>query len=106
LLVSLNFLQTHNDVIQDLCKQYNVKSLQAFGSVITDHLGNDSDIDLLVDFEDSDPLDYSEKYFGLKFQLEAILKRNVDLLEHRALSNHFLRNQIERTAVLVYGAKN
>jgi len=80
-----------------------VNSLFAFGSVTTDKFRPDSDIDLVVDIDDNDPFSYSDKYFNLKFQLEDILKRQFDLLEQKAIRNKFLKNENDRTKVLIYG---
>lgn len=96
-------LTTYNKQIQRLCNLYNVKTLFAFGSITTDKYRPDSDIDLIVDIESNDPFDYSDKYFNLKFQLEDLLHRQIDLLEDKALRNPYLRQQIDKTKVLVYG---
>lgn len=63
----------------------------------------DSDIDLLVDFAINDPFEYSDNYFDLKFELERILNRSVDLLENKAIKNPFLRDNINKSKVLLYG---
>ncbi len=99
----MNELRNHIEQIKELCYSYNVKSLFAFGSIVSDKLKATSDIDLLVDIEDKDPLVYTDNYFALKFSLEQIFKRPVDLLEDKALKNPFLRKQIDNTKVLVYG---
>lgn len=96
-------LNSHIDQIKKLCSSNNVKFLFAFGSVTTDQFNADSDIDLLVDFKDKDPLNYSDHYFKLKFELEKILKRPIDLLESKALKNPYLREQIEKNKVQLYG---
>jgi uncharacterized protein len=88
--------------IEKLCHLNRVKSLYAFGSVLTDHFGEESDVDLIVDLEENDPLEYTEKYFDLKFGLERILGRSVDLLEERADLNPIIRQEIERSKVVVY----
>ena len=100
-LISLNI-----DIIKALCEKYHVKSLFAFGSVTRDELKPSSDIDLLVDIESNDPLTYSDDYFGLKFQLEQLLHRHIDLLELRAIKNQYLKQNIENSKVLVYGKGN
>jgi len=89
--------------IQELCKNSKVKSLFAFGSVTTADFNEDSDIDLIVDFEEKDPFKYTDLYFELKSKLEEILKRQVDLLEERAVRNKFFRQQLEKTRVMIYG---
>jgi len=92
--------------IKRLCEKYHVKSLFAFGSVTRDELNPNSDIDLVVDIDDNDPLSYTDNYFDLKFQLEQLLKRNIDLLESRAIKNQYLKQNIDNTKVLVYGKGN
>lgn len=79
-----------------------VNSLFAFGSVTTNNFTEDSDIDLVVDIEDNNPVTYTEKYYNLKFQLEEILKRKIDLLEMKAIRNRFLKKEIDRTKIQVY----
>lgn len=102
-LIIVNELKDHIEQIKQLCNAYHVKSLFAFGSVVSDKLKPTSDIDLIVDIDSKDPIDYSDNYFALKFQLENILKRPIDLLEDKALKNPFLKKQIDNTKVLVYG---
>ena len=87
-LITLNI-----DTIKSLCAKYHVKSLFAFGSVTRDELKPNSDIDLIVDIDGNDPLSYSDDYFGLKFQLEELLKRQIDLLELRAIKNQYLKTK-------------
>jgi len=95
-------LKDHIDQINRLCNTHNVRSLFAFGSVVSDKLKPESDIDLIVDIDSEDPIDYSDNYFALKFQLEDIFNRPIDLLEAKALKNPFLKKQIDNTKVLVY----
>jgi len=99
----MTLIEQHIKQITKLCEMNKVRALYAFGSVTTDRFRPDSDIDLVVDIDDNDPISYSDKYFNLKFQLEDILKRQIDLLEQKAIRNNFLRNEIERTKVQIYG---
>jgi uncharacterized protein len=96
-------LKNHIEQIKQLCNTYHVKSLFAFGSVVSDKPRAETDIDLIVDIDSKDSIDYSDNYFALKFQLENILKRPVDLLEDKAVKNPFLKKQIDSTKVLIYG---
>ena len=89
--------------IRKVCKENRVKQLFAFGSVTREDFTSESDIDLVVDFEEKDPFIYSDLYFSLKDKLEKILKRQVDLLEERAIKNKFFRQQLEQSKVLIYG---
>lgn len=96
-------IDQHIDQIKKACNTNKVRSLFAFGSVTTDKFRPDSDIDLVVDIDENDPLEYSDYYFNLKFALEKLLNRQIDLLEQKAIRNKFLKEQIDRTKVLVYG---
>jgi hypothetical protein len=102
----MNPITLNIDKIKALCDKYHVKTLFAFGSVTRDELKPTSDIDLVVDIENNDPLSYADDYFGLKFQLEKLLKKQIDLLELRAIKNQYLKKNIENSKVLVYGKGN
>ena len=99
----MKVLKDHIEQINELCSTHDVKSLFAFGSIVSGRLTPESDIDLIVDISTEDPIDYSENYFAIKFQLEDMLNRHVDLLENKAIKNPYLRKQIDNTKVLVYG---
>jgi predicted nucleotidyltransferase len=89
--------------IAALCETHKVKSLYAFGSVLTDQFTSDSDIDLIVDFANIPVEDYADNYFDLKFSLQQVLKRPVDLLEEKAIRNPYFRQSVNRQRQLVYG---
>jgi predicted nucleotidyltransferase len=89
--------------IRTLCKNHKVKSLAAFGSVTREDFGDKSDIDFLVDFEETDPFIYTDLYFGLKEKLEKLFKRQIDLIEERGIRNRIFRKEVDQTKVLIYG---
>lgn len=99
----MRFIETYRNQIQRLCEDYQVKTLYSFGSVNTLRFDSDSDIDLLVDFKVDDPIEYTDNYFKLKFELEKILNRQIDLLESKAIRNPFLKASIDKTKMLIYG---
>lgn len=68
-------LTEHINQIKHLCNEHRVKSLFAFGSVLTKQFNADSDIDFVVDIDSNNPLDYSDHYFALKFQQEQLFKK-------------------------------
>ena len=99
----MNRIETYTPDIIKLCETHKVKSLYAFGSVLTDKFHKDSDIDFVVDFQQLDVLDYADNYFDLKFSLEKILKRRIDLLEEKAIKNPYFRQNLNQQRQLVYG---
>jgi predicted nucleotidyltransferase len=76
-----------------------------FGSALTENFKRSSDIDLLVDFSGVELYDYADNYFDLKSSLEKLFKRQVDLLEDKAVKNPYLRKSIDSTKILIYGLR-
>jgi predicted nucleotidyltransferase len=97
------YLDKYKKEINNLCVQNKVKSLYVFGSVLTDRFTNSSDIDLVVDIDSSNPFDYADSYFNLKFALQDLLRRPVDLLENKAIKNPYIRENIDRSKTMIYG---
>ena len=98
------YIDAYKNALTQLCLQNRVKSLYAFGSVLTNQFNNDSDIDLIVDIDSSNPLEYADYYFNLKFALQDLFKRPVDLLENKAIRNDYLRREIDNSKQLIYAS--
>jgi len=90
----LEILRKHRD---ELRKRFGVKSPAVFGSVARGEAGPESDVDILVEFEGRATFD---RYMGLKFFLEDLLGRRVDLVTRKALKPR-LRPFVEREAIYV-----
>ena len=99
----MNQLATYKQQINELCVNHKVKSLYAFGSVLTADFNSKSDIDLIVDFKEMDVADYADNYFDLKFSLQNIFNRSVDLLEEQAIKNPYFKQALNQQKELVYG---
>ncbi len=85
-----------------LCRRFRVKRLYVFGSATGDRFRPEaSDLDFLVALDESSPAEYTENYFGLAHELEALFGRGVDLLTERSVRNPFFRQVIEATRQLV-----
>ena len=96
-------LEQYTIDISRLCATHKVKSLYAFGSVLTDKLNVNSDIDFIVDFDPVDLNHYADNYYDFKFSLQDILHRNIDLLEEKAIKNPYFLQAITNQRQLVYG---
>ena len=97
-------ISKYQNQIQTLCRKHSVSELFVFGSVLGDSFNEESDIDFVVDFSDVSLEDYADNYFDLKFSLERIFERDVDLLERKAIRNPYLLESIDSTKQLVYEA--
>ena len=100
----MNLVEQHKAEIQMLCKKYGVKKLYAFGSVLSSRFSQESDVDLLVDFDKIDLSRYADNYYEFKFALEDTLHRPVDLIEAKSVRNPYLKESIESNRHLLYAA--
>jgi len=96
------YLETYKDIIRNLCKKHHVNSLYAFGSVLTDRFNDQSDIDMIVSFKKIPLENYADNYFDLKFTLQDVLRRPVDLLEEQAIKNPYFLQNINKNKQLIY----
>jgi len=96
------YIERYKRRISNLCRQNNVKTLYAFGSILTDRFNDKSDVDLIVNIDSSNPLEYADKYFNLKFAMQDLFNRPVDLLEEKAVKNPYFINSVNATKKLIY----
>jgi hypothetical protein len=99
----MNFINSYKSEISALCEKHRVKEMYVFGSVLTDSFNSDSDVDLIVEFDNVDLNSYANNYFDLKISLQNLLKHRVDLLEQQALKNPYFIRQIQTKRQLIYG---
>jgi len=87
--------------IESFCKQNHIRRLSFFGSVLRDDFGQDSDVDVLVEYEKGAVVTLLDMA-GQEIELEKLIGRKVDLRTAEELSRYF-RHQVIETAVPVYG---
>jgi len=102
-MIIKNEILKKKDDFSELCKNHKVKYLYTFGSCTTDRFDTGkSDIDLLVEIDDPDPLERGEKLMSFWDMLESFFNRKVDLLTDSSIRNPYLRKSIDSTKVLIY----
>lgn len=102
MIIRDEILKKAND-FSTLCKNHKVKFLYAFGSSTNSNFNyKDSDIDLLVEIDDKDPIERGEKLMSFWDMMEIFFNRKVDLLTESSIRNPFLRKSIDSTKVLIY----
>jgi len=93
-------LDIPRDRISLFCKKNHISKLSLFGSVLRADFGDDSDVDVLIEFESG----HGTGYFGLarmERELSSILGRKVDLRTPQELSRYF-RDEVMSNAVIQY----
>jgi predicted nucleotidyltransferase len=81
--------------IEEMRRLFRVKRLAVFGSVARGEASDDSDIDVLVAFEQRATFDL---FMELKFYLEELLGTGVDLVTEKALRPE-IRQAIEKEKI-------
>lgn len=89
----------------DICKSHQVKELYAFGSVVNGNMTDCSDVDLLVELEEPDPIRYGRLLLSLNYEFENYFHRKVDLLTPDSIQNYFLEDEINNTKELKYNGQ-
>lgn len=89
------YLNKFSNEINALCGQNKVKPLYVFGSLLSDKFTDKCDIDLIVDIDVSDPFKYADSYFNLKFALQDLLSRPINLLEKKAIKNSYIQLNVD-----------
>jgi len=75
--------------LEMLCKKHNIKSLSLFGSAVRGELKNDSDIDILIEFEKGCTPGLIT-FLGIQRELSSMIGREVDLRTKGDLSKYFV----------------
>jgi len=88
--------------IRTLCQEHKVKELYAFGSAVTSNFTDQSDVDLLVEFQEMDVLMYADNYFDLMNKLNLVFKRETDLVTTKSINNPVFQRVVNRTKVPLY----
>jgi len=93
-----------SDLIADFSQRNGIVRLSLFGSVLTDRFSDQSDVDVLVEFDPQRRVGYLAMA-ALERQLSALLGgRKVDLRTPNELSGYF-RDEVLRQAVVQYAAR-
>jgi predicted nucleotidyltransferase len=84
--------------IREFCSENHIIRLSLFGSALRGDLREDSDIDLLVEF-DSKHVPGLIRLSGMEIELTEILGRKVDLRTPQELSRYFRKEVINEAQV-------
>ncbi len=87
------------DALAAICAKYHVKELALFGSVLRSDFREDSDIDVLVEFEPETAIGLLG-FIGMGHELSQVLGREVDLVPKDGLKRRIRRPIIESAKVI------
>ncbi len=95
-------LTIDTDAIAAFCQRNHIRWMAIFGSALRDDFGPESDVDVLVEFEEGKTPGFA--FFGLSEELSSILGgRRVDLGTRKSLSR-WIKASVLREAEVLYDA--
>jgi predicted nucleotidyltransferase len=97
-------IEERKEQLLAICRKCHVKRLDVFGSAAEGDFTPSSDIDFVVEFDDSVRDRRFDNYFELLAALRDLLGRPVDLVEPGGLRNPYFIERLEQTRRPVYVA--
>lgn len=96
-------ISVNRDKIAEVCQKYSVTKFSLFGSATTDKFNEESDVDVLISFDDKGTdFNYFDVYFRIKSELELYWNRSVDLVVDKDFTNPYFKESLEKSKVLIY----
>ncbi|HEY3398480.1 MAG TPA: nucleotidyltransferase family protein [Armatimonadota bacterium] len=95
-------IEVDREKIAEFCRKHHIQRLALFGSVLREDFRPDSDVDVLVDFEEGHSVGYIT-FAGIARELNGLLGRQVDLNTPGGLHKRF-RAGVLREAEQLYAA--
>ncbi|MBX7066805.1 MAG: nucleotidyltransferase family protein [Parachlamydiales bacterium] len=87
--------------IEMFCKKHHIAFLALFGSILTSHFTDKSDVDILVKFEKGNAPNFFD-LVDMESELSSMVGRQVDLKTPNDLSPYF-RDEVLAKAKIIYG---
>jgi predicted nucleotidyltransferase len=97
-------LKVSQDAITQFCQKWKIVEFALFGSVLRDDFRDDSDLDVLVVFEEPRDLSLSA-WLDIREEISVLFGRKVDLIQKKLLKNPYSKAEILRTHRVIYASK-
>lgn len=97
----------HRAEIAALCRRYGVRRLDLFGSATGDRFDPEqSDLDFVADFADTDVPGYAFRYIDFAEALEALFDREVDVVTEGSIKRPRFRASIDAQRQRLYDERD
>lgn len=98
-------IQDNQHQLEQLCRRFHAQRLEVFGSATRDDFDPAiSDIDFLVEFDESGLKNYADNFFGLQESLQALFNRSIELVVISSVNNPYFLQSIEKNRTVLYAA--
>ena len=102
----IDLVREHLPDIKQICRQFQVKRLELFGSALAQeqYESQRSDLDFLVEFLPLKTGEHADAYFGLLAALEDMFGCRIDLIVEEAIKNRYFLESVNRGREVLYAA--
>lgn len=91
------------EMLKFFCKKWNIIEFALFGSVLRNDFNSDSDIDVLLSFDENAKISLFD-LVKIKEELESFFGRDVDIVERKAIKNPYRMKNIFSNMEVLYAA--
>lgn len=102
----INLVADKLDDLRDICRRFNVRRLDLFGSATgrgrRPHDPAQSDLDFVAWFDEPEQMGPFDQFFGLLEALETLFGCEVDLVDGAAIRNPYFKEAVEETRETIY----
>lgn len=98
----VSIIEDNQSQLQILCRKFHVNRLDVFGSAATGQMTESSDLDFLVEFDESVNPNRFDNFFAFQEALMALFNKPVDLIEPGGLRNPYFIRRVEQSRRPVY----
>ena len=95
-------VQDNLKLIRHILHKHNVKRAFVFGSACTGKFNDNSDIDIIVAFQQRYFDDYVNNFLSLESELSKLLQREVDIVLEETIQNPYFIQAINQTKTAIY----
>lgn len=95
-------ISVNKEAIADYCRRHRIRRLSLFGSVLRDDFRPDSDVDVLIEFEEGHSVGLI-RLAAMERELTSLMGRKADLRTAGDLSRYF-RQEVLAMAEVQYAA--
>ena len=100
----VSIIENNQEKLESLCRKFHVCRLDVFGSAATGHMTKSSDLDFLVEFDETVNPNRFDNFFAFQEALKELFNKPVDLVEPGGLRNPYFIRRVEQTRRRIYAA--
>lgn len=97
-------LEINENKVKEIASSYKILELYVFGSALRQDFNDKSDIDLLIKLSKDSGYSIFE-LIEIKEKFEKLFNRKIDLVELEGLRNPYRKEEILKTAKMIYAAE-